>query len=656
MKNTILSSVLLTLLLALAPSAAGQEDPAQAEAPPPWDDETKHAFALLPVQDEGRIKPLDTFAQFRMLAINGKRSLTLENGEKLDHMDWFLNCLFYPEVTHDYKHFIVDNTEALDAIGVEDHGGMRDRFSFNELIVGSEQLFTKRQEYIQIPAKNRSPVEQEIIDLSERMFLYNQIARFFDFAYQRFTVSGDTIVATAFPEEDGVPTSVALDRVLEVLAELRSRNLTDRDVIDKEVEALGTLQGQLDRSTSLSEGLPLFPPAAADESEYHTPFTMVDAIFSLNMAERERLPLLGSLEKLPDLLDDREALKQEVTSLQEGLAAAATERGEYSKIPLEVHYYEWQYLYISQVFYVLSFILVALAWLIPSKTWMYLLTNVTVVIPTLLLIVAITLRCIIRERPPVSTLYETILFITAVAAVTGLAIEWMNRQRIALAVTSLLGCMGLFLAYRYEVKEGVDTMPSLIAVLDTNFWLATHVTVVTAGYAAGLLAAAIAHVFILGRLFGYRKDDRRFYRGVSRMTYGVLCFCLLFSTVGTILGGIWANDSWGRFWGWDPKENGALMICLWALVVLHARMGRYIADLGIAMGTIILGMIVAFSWWGVNNLGVGLHSYGFTSGLWLWLGLFWGSQVFVILLGVVTHYLDRYRALKQQGESSPTPA
>jgi ABC-type transport system involved in cytochrome c biogenesis permease subunit len=170
-------------------------------------------------------------------------------------------------------------------------------------------------------------------------------------------------------------------------------------------------------------------------------------------------------------------------------------------------------------------------------------------------------------------------------------------------------------------------MPSLVAVLDTNFWLSTHVTTVTLGYAAGLLSAAIAHVFLIGRLIGLRRNDRAFYKKVARMAYGVLCFGLLFSIVGTILGGIWANYSWGRFWGWDPKENGALLIVLWELMVLHLRMGGYVRDFGLCMLCLLGGLVVAFSWWGVNLLGVGLHSYGFTSGVMQILATFYLIEV-----------------------------
>jgi ABC-type transport system involved in cytochrome c biogenesis permease subunit len=186
-------------------------------------------------------------------------------------------------------------------------------------------------------------------------------------------------------------------------------------------------------------------------------------------------------------------------------------------------------------------------------------------------------------------------------------------------------------------------MPMLVAVLDTNFWLATHVTIINVGYAAGMLAAGIAHVYVLGRLLGIRKNDKAFYRGITRMVYGVTCFGLIFAFIGTVLGGIWANYSWGRFWGWDPKENGAALICLAMLATLHARMGGYIREMGLSLCAIATGCVVAFSWWGVNLLGVGLHSYGFTNGIWTATYIFWGTQALMIALGFGVLLRDRLR-------------
>jgi ABC-type transport system involved in cytochrome c biogenesis permease subunit len=161
------------------------------------------------------------------------------------------------------------------------------------------------------------------------------------------------------------------------------------------------------------------------------------------------------------------------------------------------------------------------------------------------------------------------------------------------------------------------------------------------GYAGGLLASAVAHVHVVGRLVGAKAGDPGFYALLSRMTYGMLGFGLFFSVVGTILGGIWANESWGRFWGWDPKENGALTICLAMLAILHARMGGMLRPFGVAVATIVTGGIVAFSWWGVNLLGIGLHSYGFTGGVMRGLMIFYGVEAAVLVAAWVAHAAGR---------------
>ena len=116
------------------------------------------------------------------------------------------------------------------------------------------------------------------------------------------------------------------------------------------------------------------------------------------------------------------------------------------------------------------------------------------------------------------------------------------------------------------------------------------------------------------------------------MTYGVVAFALFFSFVGTVLGGIWADQSWGRFWGWDPKENGALLIVLWNAIILHARWAGIARERGIMAMAIFGNVICSFSWFGVNMLGVGLHSYGFMDKAFWALTTFCLSQVALMLL------------------------
>ncbi len=647
----VLLVALTTLLLPAVSHSAERE---------PWSKEIIDLFATMPVQDGGRIKPFDTYAQFTMLQLNGKRSFTTEpadgsKGERLKPVAWMLDAIFYPEIASDYKHFIVDNYDVIAAMGVQAHDKRRSRYSYNELEPGVEKLMALAQEYNAVDPKKRDLVQQGVLDLTNNVFLFTQIIHFMDFAEERFTVEGDTALAKAFPEAEGVSMSVTLERAMKVLAALRGNpdNLS-ADEVNAVVMAFSTLLEDLERPAMRAQAIALFPPSEADVEEWQTPADVMAAAVDEVHGAPISLSMLGALEKLPALKGDRPAFTEALNTLHNETVALAKERGEYSKISLEVHYYKGQYIFYSQWLFVLSFLVVAISWLTPRSKWIHYATPVAVLLPTILLIIGITLRCIIRDRPPISTLYETILFITATAVLVSLFIEYVNRQRVAVAMASFLGMVGMFIAYRYEVKEGVDTMPSLVAVLDTNFWLATHVTIINIGYAAGMLAGAIAHVYIFSRLLNFKKDNKEYYRSLNRMVYGILCFGLLFSTVGTILGGIWANDSWGRFWGWDPKENGALMIVLWSLVILHAKMGRFIKELGISQGAIVLAMIVAFSWWGVNQLGVGLHSYGFTSGIMNALVVYWGFELLVIALGALVWLRDRNDRVGTQGGKEVT--
>ena len=195
---------------------------------------------------------------------------------------------------------------------------------------------------------------------------------------------------------------------------------------------------------------------------------------------------------------------------------------------------------------------------------------------------------------------------------------------------SIAGLLFLLIAGRYSL-EG-DTMGMLAAVLDSNRWLTTHVVTISVGYAGCVIAGIIGHVFILNQLF--YPDDPMFRRRTARSLYAVLAFGLVFTFIGTVMGGIWADQSWGRFWGWDPKENGALLIILWCAILFHARLAGMIGQLGMAVGAVISIITVVLAWFGVNLLGVGMHSYGFTSGVARWLMAFVGAEVVFIAVSV----------------------
>ena len=145
------------------------------------------------------------------------------------------------------------------------------------------------------------------------------------------------------------------------------------------------------------------------------------------------------------------------------------------------------------------------------------------------------------------------------------------------------------------------------------------------------LAGMLAIIYVIRGVFT-RSLTKQTAESLARMTYGVVCFATLFSFVGTVLGGIWADQSWGRFWGWDPKENGALLIVLWNAIILHARWGGIVRDRGVMLLAVFGNIVTSFSWFGVNMLGIGLHSYGFMDAAFRWLMLF--VLFFAAVIGV----------------------
>ncbi len=228
-------------------------------------------------------------------------------------------------------------------------------------------------------------------------------------------------------------------------------------------------------------------------------------------------------------------------------------------------------------------------------------------------------------------------------------LERIYRVGLGSAVAGLAGFATLLIAHNLAL--GGDTMEMLRAVLDTNFWLATHVVVITLGYSANFVAGGLAIAYILlgvvtpvlARQVG-SKDASDLGKALAKMVYAIICFATLFSFVGTVLGGIWADQSWGRFWGWDPKENGALMIVLWNALILHARWGGLIRDRGLMNLAIFGNIVTAFSWFGVNMLGIGLHSYGFMDAAFKWLMLFNLLNLAVMLVSGVP--LARWRSFR----------
>jgi ABC-type transport system involved in cytochrome c biogenesis permease subunit len=285
------------------------------------------------------------------------------------------------------------------------------------------------------------------------------------------------------------------------------------------------------------------------------------------------------------------------------------------------------------ILYVVALVMVSLSWVFDRigpalRRGAIAATLIALVIHTAGLIA----RIYISGRPPVTNLPASAIFIAWACVVFAVGVEFFYRNGLALIGGAVIGFCSLVIADRLSVAnpEFADTMKVLQAVLDTNFWLATHVVAITLGYSATFLAGVLGIAYVIGGVFT-KSLTRDGSKDLVRMIYGITCFAVLFSFVGTVLGGIWADQSWGRFWGWDPKENGAVLIVLANALLLHARWGGMAKERGIACLAIFGNIITSWSWFGTNMLGVGLHSYGFMDSALSWLLLFVFSQVALIV-------------------------
>ena len=267
----------------------------------------------------------------------------------------------------------------------------------------------------------------------------------------------------------------------------------------------------------------------------------------------------------------------------------------------------------------------------------------TLVITSLSLILyssGLIIKSIITGRPPVTDLESSFLFVGWIFILFSLWLIYKKNERTGYILCSLSAMALILFSRSYSLQ--FDQFGQVQAVLDTNFWLAVHVLTISAGYAGVLASGVMAHMYMFRKIFlPYRKPQIK--KSYSIM-FAFLAIGLTLSFLGTMLGGIWADQSWGRFWGWDPKENGALLIIIWCSIIFHGKAGRIYGPDGFAATTIIAIPVVLFSWIGVNMLGVGLHSYGFVSQKLFLLVL---TSIIEILIAIIGWTLLRKRASKQ---------
>ncbi|MCX7393883.1 MAG: cytochrome c biogenesis protein CcsA [Planctomycetales bacterium] len=616
------------------------------------------AFGRIPVVHDGRIKPLDSAAQTSLLEISGRTTVPVGEGKsktRIPAIQWLLNVITETKDAENYPAFRIENLELHETMGVKKREGMR--YSRKELQPRcklSNELFAELKT-AQIPdsvlqkldvLKDQRLESEAFRDRLKDVLDENEFKRFGPLVLQaaeQDDFQKQVNDAREAATKDRRQLSVYKKKVLELSDKLSTYDnlqlafgLQHRIRGESPDQVIAAFKKAIEFERMIAEqGQPVFAIGPANSTQ--TWRTLAGAWFENTLAEirdkKESDPAVKAWEVILKAYEKNEpkSFNRAVEHYLQKIDENPPGNVNPNAVRFEAFFNRFQPFAIANRLYLLAFTLAALGWLGWTRGFNRIAFWLLVLVLTLHTFALIG-RIYISGRPPVTNLYSSAVFIGWGCVVLGLILETIYRIGIGSLIASVSGYATLLIAD--NLASSGDTFTVLQAVLDTQFWLATHVTCITFGYATTYLAGLLGVVYVL-RGVVTKSLTREVARDLNRMIYGTLCFSIFFSFVGTVLGGLWADDSWGRFWGWDPKENGALIIVLWNALALHARWGGLVKERGLAVIAIAGNIFVSWSWWGVNELGAGLHSYGFTEGTIRNLGLFVLSQLALIAIGMI---------------------
>ena len=337
--------------------------------------------------------------------------------------------------------------------------------------------------------------------------------------------------------------------------------------------------------------------------------------FSQYYEEKQFAPLQTQLQTMATAYTkgDGFQLGRAANQLRDGLRGLSPKiYPEESRLRLEYFYNHWDGFYRAAWCYGVALVLLAIAYA-RGKGGTLKAFGVSIAILGLLFHAsAITMRCLIAGRPPVTNMYESIIWVSFAVLFFGMIFFARYRTPIYLLAALPVSLVALLLVHQMPIAMPSSIDP-LVPVLRDNFWLTIHVLTITLSYAAFALAMGFGHIL----LFRYARNpvSARADAPMHFWLYRVLQLGVLLLAAGTILGGVWANYSWGRFWGWDPKETWALIALLCYITTLHGRLAGWWTQFGLVVASVVCFLAVLMAWYGVNFvLGKGLHSYGFGIG------------------------------------------
>jgi cytochrome c-type biogenesis protein CcsB len=631
-------------------------------------------FGRIPALMDGRIQPLDSVGLNSLRQLRGTGDLPLEevpswkfwhHAKKLKSTEWLLEVMCRPEQADERPAFLIHHPELLGELKLENSGieksGLR-YYTYKQLMPVRDEVTTQARQIqtAKEDEKEWTSVEKQTVKLATAIIRYERLKNSL-----RSEESDDP--AADYRKFSEIATAG--------VAEFRKREAGEK--FDE--AALNAFAEPLQNYFKMANfALPLLVPPVhphdAPDSWVNVGASILDSVRT-----GDRSPAVAWLQQMAAAYRHNRAAEFNAAVTQYRNWLKGDFAKEEKKGRAEFFYNDTKLFLHAMIIYLMAFVLAGASLLTASisediseslrRSGLYLMILAGIVHTS-----GLVFRMVLEGRPPVTNLYSSAIFIGWGAMIFGIFLERVYRIGLGTAVGSMAGFVTLIIAHNLAL--GGDTMEMLRAVLDTNFWLATHVVVVTLGYASTFVAGLIGVAYVLlglttpvlARILPGRSatttvrsssnkpaTQQDVGKALSKMGYAIICFATLFSFVGTILGGIWADQSWGRFWGWDPKENGALIIVIWNALILHARWGGMVGERGLMNLAIFGNIVTAFSWFGVNMLGIGLHSYGFMDAAFKWLVLFVASQVILILFGLIpVQYWRSFKArLSSAGRSGP---
>jgi ABC-type transport system involved in cytochrome c biogenesis permease subunit len=587
-------------------------------------------FGRLPVLVDGRVMPMDTLARVTLSEMNHHGVYTPASGPAEAPSRGLMEILMRPERSDTAKLFEVSNQEIIDLFGSHDAKGQFVLYSFNELKPFFSEIEKQAGIAGQADSETRNPFGRGIIKLRDSLRVYLELK--------------NTLQAEDSPDfgEEILAFETAIGPGLRAVRDRdANRPFNQRDF---ERILLFTQRYQNLTLAKYAYAIPNPQRPAENDGWQHISESLLSGITSGKVPYPAALyGRLISAYRSGDA-NGFNALLREYESY---LARTIPEKQDRPKF--EFLFNQAQPFLQAMTLYVFVLVLALFSWLIwprtLSKAAIILLLGAFVIHTS-----GLITRMYLQGRPPVTNLYSSAIFVGWASVLLCIVLEWIYKNGIGSVCGAVIGFVTLLIAHNLQLDG--DTMEMLRAVLDTNGWLATHVVGEALGYSAMFLAGLIGIIYVFRGLLTTSFDEATS-KSLGRMMYGVVCFATLFSLVATILGGIWADQSWGRFWGWDPKENGALLIVLWNAIILHARWGGFVRERGLALMTVFGNIITSLSWFGVNMLGVGLHSYGFMDKAFGPLSAFIVSQLVIIGLGLIPlRYWRGIRARDKRNKST----